>query len=286
MRRIGETRAAVRSARLAVLGAGVLLLAGCATGYSFVQPEVAGSGGYYTGAGPYSGQGYYDDYGTGPYYPGTSGYGYYNGTRPYSSAYGYYGPGYGYGYDYGSQWMFNVGISDVWNYPGYWGPWYTTGYSSWGCGSRHCGGYHHGHNHHHDHDSGSWQHDDASSRPVDAPDTAQNTRPDFNLGRERAMEATAWRHDHYVRSPRQSTSPNFGAIPAMPAYAGGQVPHATSFGSRDARPAGAPVRMAAPQAGNPAPRAAPQPSFRPAMPMRPTPPASSRTGTSTGAKIR
>jgi hypothetical protein len=287
MRKTGEMRAVARGARLAVFGAGVLLLAGCATGYSFVQPGVAGSGGYYTGDGPYSGQGYYDYYGTGPYYAGTSGYGYYNGTRPYSSPYGYYGPGYGYGYgyDYGSQWIFNLGISNVWNFPGYWGPWYTTGYASWGCGSWRCGNHHHGH--HHDHDNGSWRHDDASSLPVEVPHTAGNSQPDFNPGRERAMERTAWRHDHFVRSPRQGAAvPNFSAVPPMPSYSGGQAPRATSFGSPAARPAAAPMRMPAPQAASRAPVAAPQPSFRPAMPMRAAPPAASRTGTNTGTKVQ
>ncbi|MGH8214075.1 MAG: hypothetical protein ACREPZ_00005 [Rhodanobacteraceae bacterium] len=283
MRKTFGKRAAVRGARLAVLGAGVLLLAGCAAGYSFVQPGGAGSGGYYTSDGTYSGQGYYDYYGTGPYYSGTSGYGYYNGTRPYSSAYGYYGPGYGYGYDYGSQWIFNAGISNVWNFPGYWGPWYTTGFSSWGCGSWRCGNHHHSRHHRHDRGGGSWRHDDASSRPADIGETAQ--RPDFNAGRERAMEATAWRHDHYVRSPRQDSARNFGGIPAMPSYEG-HAPRAASFGSRDARPASASVRMPAPQPASRAPRAMPQPSFRPAMPARPTAPASSRTGTNTGTKIR
>src|SRR5690348_18474966 len=79
MRGTFSSKAWGRFARAVVLGAGALALAGCATGYAFVQPDVAGGGGYYTSDGPYSGQGYYDDYGTGPYYPGTSGYGYYNG---------------------------------------------------------------------------------------------------------------------------------------------------------------------------------------------------------------
>jgi hypothetical protein len=129
MRQIHQMLAAAKAARLTALGAGILLLAGCATGYSFVQPDVAGGGGYYTSEGPYSGQGYYDDYGTGPYYSGTGGYGYYNGTWPYDGAYGYYGPGYG----YGPQWTFNVGISNVWNFRGYWGPWYTSGFPLAGC---------------------------------------------------------------------------------------------------------------------------------------------------------
>lgn len=77
-----------RAARLVVLSAGLGVMAGCVTGYAVVRPDAAGSGAYYTSDGPYSGQGYDDYYGTGPYYPGTSGYGYYSGTDPYSDPFG------------------------------------------------------------------------------------------------------------------------------------------------------------------------------------------------------
>ncbi|MGH8115215.1 MAG: hypothetical protein ACREPS_09225, partial [Rhodanobacteraceae bacterium] len=125
-----RSKALGRLLRTAALGASVLLLAGCATGYSFVQPEVAGSGGYYTNPEPYTGQGYYDVYGTGPYYPGTSGWGYYNGTWPDSSI-GWFAGMYG---DYWSPFLFNVGFSNVWGFPGYWGPWYSVNIPIWGCG--------------------------------------------------------------------------------------------------------------------------------------------------------
>jgi hypothetical protein len=132
---------------------GILALAGCATGYSLVQPDVTGSGSYYTSDVPYSGQGYFDYYGTGPYYPGTSGWGYYNGTSPYSNSFGWYGADYG-GYGYWPFFNFNVGISSVWDFPGYWGPWYSTGLPVWECPHRGCGHhYHGGHHHHGEHDS-------------------------------------------------------------------------------------------------------------------------------------
>ncbi|MGH8126195.1 MAG: hypothetical protein ACREPK_10165 [Rhodanobacteraceae bacterium] len=112
-------------------------------GYVYVQPDAANGGGYYTGDLTYSGQGYYDYYGTGPYYPGTSGYGYYNGTYPYYGAFGWeggYAGDYGYlgGYPYVSRFTFNIGISNVWNFPGYWGPWYSTVIPIWRCRHRGC----------------------------------------------------------------------------------------------------------------------------------------------------
>lgn len=275
MRRTRRTWAMAHNARLALLGAGVLLLAGCATGYSFVQPDVAGSGSYYTGDGPYSGSGYYDYYGTGPYYPGTSGYGYYNGSWPYSGAFGYYGPGYG----YGSQWIFNLGVSNVWNFPGYWGPWYATGFPSWGCYSWRCGS----HRHHH-HGSGSWRHDD--TRPPAAAPTSPRPGQDFTARRERTREITAWRHDHFVRSPRQGLTGSFAGTPALPPRIAAPAPRGTSFASMEARPVAAPARMPTPQAVSRAPRAAPPPSFRPAPPVRPVAQPSSRTSSTPGVKVQ
>jgi hypothetical protein len=132
------------------LATGILALTGCATGYALVQPGGAGSGSYYTSEGPYSGQGYYDYYGTGPYYPGTSDWGYYNGTSPYSNAFGWYGANYE-DFDLWPPFIFNIGVSGVWGFPGYWGPWYSTGFTIWGCGSRDCG-HQRGHHRHHKHD--------------------------------------------------------------------------------------------------------------------------------------
>jgi hypothetical protein len=131
-----------RMVRVAVLGIVVASLAGCATGYTLVQPAAAGSGAYYAGAGAYPGQGFYDSYGSGPYYPDAAGWGYYDGTSPYWSLSGGYGGFYGDWPTFG----FNLGISGIWGFPGYWGPWYSTGLSLWPCRHRGCS---HRHDHHH-----------------------------------------------------------------------------------------------------------------------------------------
>lgn len=271
-------------ARLTALGAGILLLAGCATGYSFVQPDVAGSGGYYTGDGPYSGQGYYDYYGTGPYYPGTSGYGYYNGTWPYGGAYGYYDPDYGYG-GYGSGWTFDLGISNVWNFPGYWGPWYTTVFPSGGCYSWRCGSRHYRHGHHHDH---SWRHEDTSSSPPEVGDATGEH--DIAASRERLREVNAWRRDHYVRSPRWGTTGRYAGTPAPVERIATPMGREGSFAGHPAEAIAAPVGMPAPTSFNRGPSAAPRTNVGPPMVARPAPaPAvqpSTRTGNTPGAKIR
>lgn len=140
-----------RMVRLGALAAGAFALAGCATGYSLVQPDAAGSGSYYTSNGPYANQGY-DDYGTGPYYPGTSGYGYDNGVGLYANPYGWFGGYYGnYGYWPSFGLGLGFGFSNAWNYPGYWGPWYSTVFPVYGCwhGCRHG---HRGHYYHGRHD--------------------------------------------------------------------------------------------------------------------------------------
>src|SRR5690348_9487751 len=233
-----QNRAVARAARLIALGGGILLLAGCATGYSFVQPDVAGSGGYNTGESPYSGQGYYDYYGTGPYYSGTSGYGYYSGAWPY---YGGACDPYGYG-GYGSGWMFGLGISNVWNFPGYWGPWYTTVFPSGGCYSWRCGSRHYLHDHHHGH---SWRHEDTSTNP---PSVGGATREhDLTAQRERNMEMNAWRHDHLVQAPRQGLTGSFAGVPARPAPMADPVRSQASFAGPRADVAAAPVAMPAPR---------------------------------------
>lgn len=126
MRGMFLARAWGRLVRVAVLGAGALALAGCATGYAFVQPDAAGSGGYYTGDDAYAGQGYYDYFGASPYDSG---------------AFGWYG---GY-YSYGSPFFFDLGISNFQGVPGYWNPWYSLNLPIWLCrdGCRH----HHRHRH-------------------------------------------------------------------------------------------------------------------------------------------
>lgn len=125
-----------RRAGMALLVGCALLLAGCATGYRYVQPN-AGSGGYYTSSSVYSGAGYYDDYDTGPYFAGTSGWGYYNGSLPDAWVFGGYGAYGGWGYWPGINAGF--GVSGIWNFPGYWGPWYSGSPPIWlGCHHRRC----------------------------------------------------------------------------------------------------------------------------------------------------
>lgn len=285
MRETTPTRTGARMALVAAMGAGILLLAGCATGYSFVQPGVAGSGGYYTSE-PYSGQGYYD-YGTGPY-AGTSVYGYYDGTWPYGGAYGYYGPGY---YGYGPQWSFNVGISNVWNFPGYWGPWYSTGFPLGGCLSWSCGGhlYRHGHRrdwhgHRRDHDSRNWRHGDPSSRPWNTASTTP--RRDAAEYRERAREISAWQHDHYVRSPRWQG--RYAGAPAYPARIAAPASGPAAFTGVRSMPVAAPAGMPTPTSFSRVPQAAPAPNIGRAMPAAPAPSVqpAARTNTAPGIKIR
>lgn len=278
MRGTFSSQAWGRLARAVALGAGALALAGCATGYAFVQPDVAGGGGYYTSDGPYWGQGYDEYYGTGPYYPGTGGYGYYNGTSPYADPFGWYG-GYGsYGY-WPSFTSFNLGISNVWNFPGYWRPWYSMG---WGCARRDCG--HHGrHHHHHDHDPVA----SGSPRPWLKPDhppvPPNSRREDLAVpAPARSMERFANRrplpsarfapHD-FARGPTHRIGNPAGDMPA-PAVATPRIPVETGFANR--RPLAVPVQTGfqapVPMISRPAPRMATEPEFvnrRPmAMPAR------------------
>ncbi|HEY8229093.1 MAG TPA: hypothetical protein VIG31_01450, partial [Rhodanobacteraceae bacterium] len=108
-----------------MLAAGVLALAGCATGYSFVQPATD-VGGYYTGVGAYPAPGYYYADGVGAYDP--------------------YGEGFGCGTLYGSSFAFGLGLGSVcgWSCGGYYGgwPWYYGGAGYYG--RRHHGHHHHG----------------------------------------------------------------------------------------------------------------------------------------------
>ncbi len=147
MHEILQVKTRGRGARLLVLLTATLVLAGCATSYSLVQPDASGSGSYYTSESSYPDQGYYDSYDTGPYYPGTIGWGYYDGTSPYATPFGWYGGSYD---DFGSwpSFTFSLGVSSIWDFPGYWGPWYTTGVPFWGCRDEDCD-HDHRHGHHH-----------------------------------------------------------------------------------------------------------------------------------------
>lgn len=299
MRGMNRRQGWTRLARGAALGAGVLLLAGCATGYSFVQPDVAGSGGYYTSEGPYSSRGYYDDYGTGPYYSGTSGWGYYNGSYPYSSRYGYYGGNYG----YGSPWIFNLGISNVWNFPGYWGPWYTLGYPSWGCYARRCGNHRHHHHkdgdkHGHGPDRGdhvAWKpglnpgHPPRSAPgtpPVQIRSLPATRLPQADFANRRPADASAFRHDRFVQAPRQQVGGRAIGVPARLEAMETRAPAPRAFVNR---PTGPRARVAAmPSAARTAPRVMPRPTFRSVAPARAAPVASPppRHGVSRKVKVQ
>ncbi|HKZ09688.1 MAG TPA: hypothetical protein VJL61_03160 [Rhodanobacteraceae bacterium] len=263
-------------ARAAALGTGALALAGCATGYAFVQPDVAGGGGYYTSDAPYSGQGYYDYYGTGPYYPGTSGYGYYNGTSPYSNPFGWYG---GYGdYGYWPSFTFNLGISNVWNFPGYWGPWYSTG---WGCARWDCG--HHGRHHHHDRNPVAsdsprpWLKPDHPPVPpssrVSGLSVPAPARSMERFANRRPLPSARFAPHDFARGPAGRIRNPALATPT-PAMATPRVPVETESANR--RPLAGPVRpdfrAPLPMVPRPATRLATEPEFvnrRPmAMPAR------------------
>jgi hypothetical protein len=255
------------------LGAGVLTLAGCATGYSFVQPDVAGSGGYYTGDVPYPGQGYYDDYGTGPYYPGTSGYGYYNGTSPYSYSFGgFYGD-----YGYWPSFTFGLGISDVWNFPGYWGPWYSTSVPNWGCGRgcRHDRHHHHSHHDHHDPVAAvpprPWLKPDHAPVPPRrgrdfAPRDAMPERPMERFATRRPLPSAAFAPHDPGRSPvDRGAAERFMARPVA-------MPHGWAGSGFTNRPT---IPVAARQDFHAAP---PRPISRPAPVSRSAPPPRSADG--------
>lgn len=213
MRGMFRSKAWGRLVRVAALGAGVLVLAGCATGYVFVQPDATGSGGYYTSDDVYAGQGYYDYYG-------------YD-TGPYAGAFGWYGGYYG----YGSPFFFNLGISNFWGFPGYWNPWYSLDFPVWVCrdGCRH----HHRHGHWQD---GGWNgHDPHGSviahlspplgiRPEHAP-----VPPGWHRGpapriegfaNRRPLDSASFAPHEFARTPIRlpAASPRAMEMPAGPAY--------------------------------------------------------------------
>ncbi len=126
MRVTTATAAWPRVVRWLALGAALLVLGGCATGYSFVQPEAGGAGAYYRGD-AYAAAG---TWGANVDYPGVAGFGYYGGW-PYAAAGGWYA-----GFGYTSPFVLGFGFANVWGSPGYGYPWYAGGYPAWGCGWR------------------------------------------------------------------------------------------------------------------------------------------------------
>lgn len=253
-----------RCGRLAALGAGVLALAGCATGYAFVQPDVAGGGGYYTSAGPYAAPGYYDDRAY-SYYPGYAGFG--NG--------GWYGSSVSFG--------FGLGSACGWSCGGYYGgwPWYAGGYGypyyTW---TRHG---HHGHHHRDGHDGdpvvtapGSWRNPDHPRLPPVArrgttPPIAVPARPREDFANRRPLDSARFApHAGFERrrAPRPIDAPMRPVTVA---------PRMSGF-SRQAPRVAPPSRITPPRAFAPPPA----PVFAPAQ-VAPPP---ARTGRTTPIKIR
>jgi hypothetical protein len=226
-------------ARITLLAAGALALAGCAAGYSLVQPGMGGAGSYYTSDGPYAAPAY--SYGYGP------------------DAYGPYGANYGYGSLYGPSFTFGLGLGSVcgWSCGGYYGAW------PWYVGAvRHHGGRHHGH-HHHDDPVAS----NPSPRPWLSPDhapvpprgatrslarpSAVPERPMEATGNRRMLDSAAFAPRGEVRMPGPERIPDRPAYPAAPGFAERPMrmaePHAFA---RPAAPAPTARHMAPPAARN------------------------------------
>lgn len=211
-----------RGMRLAALGVTMLLLAGCATGYSFVQPDTAGSGGYYTSNAPDTGDGYYYHDGTGPYFPATAGWAYYNGAWPYPDPFGWYG-----GYGYASLFTFGLGISNPWGFPGYWGSWFA-GYPFWSCVGTGCTGWRH-HHHHAGHRHGNADSAQPWLQPDHPPLSPRVARtagsalpiavPDRPLHPQAALAPQAFFRGNFMHAPtKSSTVTGFNPAPTHPAY--------------------------------------------------------------------
>jgi len=275
-----------RVARTVVLGAGVLALTGCATGYMFVHPDGAGGGGYYTSDGAYPGPGYYDDYGTGAYYPGTRGYGYYDATSPYPSASGWYDGYYG-GYGYRSSFIFSLGVSNVWGFPGYWGPWYSGNFPIWGCGW----GCRHGWRH--DHHGRQGDHDPVATAPPrpwlkpdhprvpprhgppSAPLVAIPARPAERFPNRRPLPSATFVPHDFARAPiSRIAAERFVGMP-VGSVARPRVAAEPGFVNRRELPM--PVRQEFRAAPHPVARPAPAPGFAPAARPPPRRADSSRT---------
>ena len=240
MRKTNRSKAWDRLARIVAVVAGALALAGCATGYSFVQPDAGGAGNYYTSNGPYQAPAYYYDDTVGAYDP--------------------YSVGFGYGSFYGPSFTFGLGLGSVcgWSCGGYYGgwPWYYGG-------AGYYGRRHHGHHHHHDDPVASspsphpWLHPDHPRIPPsrlasDAlPPIAVPARPMEGFANRRRLDSASFAPRGNVRMAQPAR------IPDRPAYAAPQPP---GFAERPFGTA-APHDFARPAVQAPAaPRAAPPPA--------------------------
>jgi len=251
MRRISRSDGN-RLARVTLLVAGILALAGCAAGYSFVQPDAGGAGSYYTSDGPYPAPAYDYDDGIG--------------------AYGPYEVGFGYGNLYGPSLTFGLGLGNPcgWSCGGYYGgwPWYYGGAGYYGRR------WHHGHHRHGDPIASGpsprpWLRPDHPRVPPPqvvrgaTPPIAVPERPMEGLVNRRMLESASFAPRDIERVSQPAS------IPDRTAYAAPQPPAL----------AGRPIRMEAPRAF--ARPAAPAPA-----PMRVAPtPATARSGHAPPVKI-
>lgn len=246
MRKTNRSDAWDRLARIAAVAAGALALAGCAAGYSFVQPGAADAGGYYTGDGPYPAPGYYYTDGAGAYDP--------------------YGAGFGYGSLYGPSFTFGLGLGSPcgWSCGGYYGgwPWYYGGAGYYGRRR------HHGHHHHRDPvatapSPRSWLKPDHARVPPRnvargaTPPIAVPERPMEGFASRRTLESASFAPHGIERMPQPVS------IPDRPA----------SMASRPSAFVDRPMRMAAPSHDFAPPAARAAASMRAAPP----PTRSSRT---------
>lgn len=253
MRRTFRSGAWSRLARIAILGAGVLALAGCAAGYSFVQPGTGAAGSYYTSDGSYPVPGYYYDDSIG--------------------AYDSYGAGFGYGSIYGPSFTFGLGFGSPcgWSCAGYYGGglWYYGGAGYYGRRR------HHGHHHHGDPVASG-----PSPRPWLRPDHARVPPPHITRGAtppiavpERPVEGLASRRtlDSAAFAPRGvDRVPRPTGLADRPAYV---TPQPRAFVERPMT-----TRMATPHDFA-------RPAAPTAAPMHVAPPPPARSSHATPVKI-
>lgn len=230
-----------RLVRVTMLAAGMLALAGCATGYSFVQPGATGAGSYYTSDGPYPVAGYDYDDGVGAYDP--------------------YGSAFGYG-SYGPSFTFDLGFGSIcgWSCAGYYGGWPW----SYG-GAGYYGWRRHGRHHHHDDPVASgtsprpWLNPDHARVPPPSgmraatPPIAVPERPMEERANRRPLESAAFAPHGIDRMPRPVNIPDRPAYtaPQPPAFVERPMPMRSETPHDFARPAApvfAPARAAPPPA--------------------------------------
>lgn len=240
MRKTNRSEAWDRLARIVAVVAGALALAGCAAGYSFVQPGTGGAGSYYTSDGLYPAPGYYYADAIGAYDP--------------------YGEGFGYGSLYGSSFTFGLGLGSFcgWSCGGYYGgwPWYYGG-------AGYYGRRHHGHHHHGDPVAASpasrpWLHPDHPRVPPshlasDAPPPiAVPERPMESLASRRTLESASFAPRGASRIGQPAATPDrpgYFMAPRPPAFVDRPIGAATPHDfARPAAPAAAPTRTAPPPA--------------------------------------